>query len=210
MQTRRGGGDLGHVVDALRGLQNGVNQNRFLNGVARLQLGQVLVDEMNVPRPFDFRQHDDVELVADLADQSRHVVEKPRRIQSVYARPETRRAEISGARHRDQAFARRDLRFDRDRVFQIAENHVDPSRQFVGLGADLFIVRRHEMDHPLEPHRQFAVRGGRANGERLEELARGFHEGLRDPAARSKISASRRRRRCLGPLPRLSRAPRKV
>ena len=40
-------------------------------------------------------------------------------------------------------------------------------------------MRRHEVDHALEPHRQLAQRGGRADRERLEEVAREFHRALR-------------------------------
>ena len=39
----------------------------------------------------------------------------------------------------------------------------------------LLDMRRQEMDHALEPDRQFAQGGGRADGKRLEELARKLH-----------------------------------
>ena len=65
-----------------------------------------------------------------------------------------------------------DLGVGRDRVLEVAEEHVDLRDQLRDLGADLLDVRRHEMDHPLEPHRQLAVGLRRAGGERLEETAR--------------------------------------
>ena len=46
------------------------------------------------------------------------------------------------------------------------------------LGADLLHMRRHEVDHALEPHRQLLVRRGRADRERLEEGAGEFHAGI--------------------------------
>jgi hypothetical protein len=36
-------------------------------------------------------------------------------------------------------------------------------------------MRRHEVDHALEPHRQFAHGRGRADGEGAKELARRLH-----------------------------------
>jgi hypothetical protein len=36
-------------------------------------------------------------------------------------------------------------------------------------------MRRHEMNHALEPDRQLARRGGRANRKRLEKIARELH-----------------------------------
>ncbi len=78
-------------------------------------------------------------------------------------------------RHGDEAVARGLLGVDRDGVFEIAEHDVDLRDQLRHLGAHLLDVRRHEMDHALEPHRQFAQRRRRADGQRLEEIARQFH-----------------------------------
>ena len=49
------------------------------------------------------------------------------------------------------------------------------TRQLADLGADFLHVRRHEMDHALQPHRQLGVGSGRADRERLEEGAGQFH-----------------------------------
>ena len=57
------------------------------------------------------------------------------------------------------------------------------ARQFADLGAHLLVVRRHEMDHALQPRRQVAIGRGRADGERLEKFARRFHVGLPVAAA---------------------------
>jgi len=54
-------------------------------------------------------------------------------------------------------------------------HHVDLAGEFGNLGAQLVEVRRHEMDHALQPHRQLAQRRRRADGQGLKELARKLH-----------------------------------
>ena len=87
MHARGGGGDRLDIVDALRGLQDGVDQDRFLQLVARLELRQQLIEVVDVPRPVDLGQHDHVELAADRRDDLGDVVERPGRIEGVDARP---------------------------------------------------------------------------------------------------------------------------
>ena len=94
VHARRGGRDRLDIVDAFGRLQDGVDQDRLLHRVPRLELRQQLVEIVDVPRAFDLRQHDDVELVADRADDLADVVEHPRRIERVDARPQAGRAEI--------------------------------------------------------------------------------------------------------------------
>ena len=143
--------------------------------VARLELRQQLVEIVDVPRPLDLGQHHHVELVAGRRDDLGDVVERPGAVQRIDAGPQAGRAEVVRARHLDEAGARRLLGVGRDRVLQVAEHHVDLADQLADLGADLLHMRRHEMDHALEPHRQLAVRGGCADRERLEEGAGEFH-----------------------------------
>ena len=50
VHARRGGGDRLDIVDALRGLQDGVDQDRLLDAVARFELRQQLVEIVDVPR----------------------------------------------------------------------------------------------------------------------------------------------------------------
>ena len=71
--------------------------------------------------------------------------------------------------------ARRLLGVGRNGVLEIAEHHVDLPDQLRHLGGDLLDVRRHEMDHALEPDRQLAQRRRRADRQRLKELARQLH-----------------------------------
>ena len=89
----RGGGDGVDVLDALGGLQDGMDEDRLLDPVPGLELRQQLVDVVDVPRPLDLRQHDDVELGADLGDDLDEVVERPGAVQRVDARPQPGAAE---------------------------------------------------------------------------------------------------------------------
>ena len=78
-------------------------------------------------------------------------------------------------RHGDEAGARRLLGVGGNGVFEIAEHDVDLRDELRHFGAQLLDVRRHEMDHALEPTGKLAQRRGRADRERLEEIARQFH-----------------------------------
>ena len=101
------------------------------------------------------------------------------------------RAEIVRLGERDEAAPRRDLRRrpgSRPRDCRGSTSTCGISSG--DLGADLLEVRRHEMDHPLEPHRQLAPGLRRADGERLEEAAREFHGGLGVHGARSECAGA--------------------
>ena len=175
VHARRGTGDGLDIVDALRGLQNGVDQDRLLHRVPGLELRQQLVEIVDVPRALDLGQHHHVELVADRGDDLGDVVERPGRIERVDPRPQPGRAEIGRLGHGDEALARGLLGVGGNGVLEIAEHHVDLPDELRNLGGDLFHMRRHEMDHALEPHRQFAQRRGRADRKRLKERTRQLH-----------------------------------
>ena len=66
------------------------------------------------------------------------------------------RAEIDRLGHLDHAGARGLLGVGRDRVFEIAEDDIDLRAISGTLARTFSMMRRHEMDHALEPHRQFA------------------------------------------------------
>ena len=175
MHARRGGGDRLDIVDALRGLEDGVDQDRPLDRVARFELGQQLIEIVDVPGALDLGQHDDVELVADRGDDLGDVVEHPRRVERVDPRPQPGGAEVDRLGHGDEAFAGGLLGVGRDGVLEIAEHHVDLPDQLRHLGGDLLVVRRHEMNHALELDRKLAQRLRCADGERLEERAGKLH-----------------------------------
>ncbi len=178
MHARRGQRNLLDILDAFGGFQQGVDQDRFLDAMPRFELGQQLVEIMDVPGAFDLGQHDDVELVADGADDFGHIVEQPGRIQAIHARPQARRAVVMGEAHFNKALAGRFLGVGGNGVFEIAEDDIGLGDGLADLGADLFQMRRHEMDHPLDPHRQFPVRGWRADRQRLKKFSRAFRHGL--------------------------------
>jgi hypothetical protein len=67
--------------------ENGVDEDRPLQGVPGFELGQQLIEVMDIPGAFDLRQHHHVEPVADGADDLHHIVERPGRIERIDARP---------------------------------------------------------------------------------------------------------------------------
>lgn len=127
-----------------------MNEDRLGDLVPCLELGEQLVEIMDVPRPFDLGQHDDVHLVADLRDDLDHVVERPRTIQAINARPQPRGAIVVIARHLDETTTRSLLVTDRDCVLEVAKDDIHLGDHLAEFGLDLLVVRRHEMDHALE------------------------------------------------------------
>ena len=176
LHTRRSGGDRLDIADALGGLQNRVHQNGALETVTRLEQRQILVEEMNVPVAFDLGDHHHIEFVADLSHEPGHIIDKPGRIERVHARPKSGRAEVGRLRHRDQAISGYLFRVDRNRILEIAEHDVDLAHEFRRLGAHLFIVRRHEMDHALEAGGKLKQRARGPDRQRIEIPTRGFHD----------------------------------
>jgi hypothetical protein len=175
VHARRGGRDRLDVVDALGGLQDGVDEDRLSHLVPGLELGEKLVEIVDVPRAVDLRQHHHVELVADRRHDFGHVVERPGAVEAVDAHPQGRVAEVVGARRLDEAGPRRPLGVGRYGVLQVAQQHVHVADHVGHLGAHLLHLRRKEMDHALEPDRQLAQGRGRADGERTVEACGQFH-----------------------------------
>ena len=75
VHARRRHRDIGDIVDAFGGLQNGVNQDGLFDRVLRFQLSEELVEIVDIPGSFDLGQHDHVEPLAHRADDLDHVVE---------------------------------------------------------------------------------------------------------------------------------------
>ena len=175
MHARAGASDVVDVLHALRGLQQGVDEDRLGHAVFGFELRQDLVHVMDVPRAFDLGHDDDVELVADGPDDLDQVVQYPGAVERVDARPQRAAAEVGALGHLDESGARRLLGVERDRVFQVAAEDVNLLGHFGNLGPHLVQVRWKEMNHPLRAHRQFAQRGGSADGQRLVEIGGQFH-----------------------------------
>ena len=148
-----------------------MDQDRPLEAGLRLELGEQAVDVVDVPRALDLRDHDDVELVADLGDQFGQVVEHPRGGELVDPRPQLRVAEVHLAADLDQAGARGELAVDRDRVLEVAEQDVDGGRDVGHLGDHLLVGEVQEVDHPGGFEGDLASRLGGADGEGLEEVS---------------------------------------
>ena len=68
LHARRRAADLLDVGDATSGLEDRVDQQRLRQPGLRLELGEQPVDVVDVLRPLDLRDHDHVDLVADLGD----------------------------------------------------------------------------------------------------------------------------------------------
>ena len=148
-----------------------MDEDRALEAGLGLELGEQAIDVVDVPRPLDLGDHDDLEAVADLAHELGDVVEHPRRLERVDARPQRRRAEVHLAPDPDEPLARGLLAVDRDRVLEVAEQDVGLRRDVGGLGHHLLVGEVQEVDHPRGPQRDLGQRGGRADGQRLEEVA---------------------------------------
>ena len=124
-----------------------MDEQRLLQLGSRLELSEQAVHVMDVPRAFDLRHHHDLELVADLGHQPRDVVEHPRRVETVDARPQLALAEIHFLGDAHQALACVDLLVRGDRVLEVAEQDVALPRQIRHLGGHLRVARVEEVDH---------------------------------------------------------------
>ena len=156
-----------------------MDEDRLAQLMPCLELRQQLVEIMDVPHTVDLRQHHHIEFATDGTDNFDQVVEHPGRVQRIDANPESGRSITMRPRHGDEARPCGDLSLSGDRVFQVAEHHVDLRDQVSDLVADLVDVRWYEVDHAFEPHRQHRQRMGRTESERFEEFARRFHESGR-------------------------------
>src|SRR5713101_7611702 len=94
VHARRRRRDIGDIVDAFGGFQYGVDQDRLLDRVLCFELSKELVEIMDVPGAIDLWDHDHVELMSDGAYDLDHVVEHPRRVERIDARPQAGCAEI--------------------------------------------------------------------------------------------------------------------
>src|SRR5437868_6605165 len=72
----------------------------------RLELREQPVHVVDVPGALDLRDHDHLELVPDLGDERRQVVQHPWGLERVHARPERGLAEVDLLAHLHEALAR--------------------------------------------------------------------------------------------------------
>ena len=168
-----------------------MHEERFGEPGLGLELGEQPVDVVDVLGPLDLGDHHHVELVADLGHERHQVVEAPRRIEAVDPRPQLRVSEVDVAGCLDEAGACRLLVAGRDRVFEVAEQHVDRGRDVGKLGDHLGVLGWEEVDHAARPERDVAQRFGSANGERPEEILRATH-GHEGRSCRADVGSGRR------------------
>ncbi len=162
-------GDLLDAGDANGRLEDGVELDGTLHAGARLELGEELIGVVDVLRSVDLGDHDDVELVADLGHETDEVIEAPRAVEAVHARPELRVAEGRLLRDPHEALAGVDLLVALDGVLEVAEDDVDLLRDIRHLGRHLRVRRIEEVDHPRRAEGDLAQRRGGAEGQRREE-----------------------------------------
>ena len=149
-----------------------MDEDRARHRVSGFQLGQKLVQIMDVPGAFDLGQHYHVQLVAAGGDNLGQVVERPGAVERIYPGPKARRAEIVCICEIDEPGAGGFLCVGGDGVLQVAEDHVDLGNEFRHLGANFLDMRRDEVNHALQPHRNFTIRIGRADGQGREKPGR--------------------------------------
>ena len=125
------------------------DRDRLFDSIFGFEQGNVLVNEVNIPRPLDLGNHDHIDLVADVLDDLAQVIEYPGAVQGIDANPHRGVAEVVVAQQLDETSARGVLGFDRDGIFEVAAPHIALFGCFGGLVADLFDVRRKEMDLSL-------------------------------------------------------------
>ena len=77
MHARAGRTNVFDILHSLRRFKDGVDQDRTLDRVSGFQLGEQLIEIVDVPGTLDLRQHDDVELVSDRCDNVCDVVQNP-------------------------------------------------------------------------------------------------------------------------------------
>ena len=148
-----------------------MDQDRALEPRASLELRQQSIDIVDVPGPFDLRDHHHVELVADLGHQRGDVVEHPRRLEAVDPRPQLRLAEVDVTTDAQQPLARCLLAIDRHGILEVAEQDVHRRRD-VGHLRDHFLVGEvEEVDHPRWPERDLQHWRRCADREWFSEVA---------------------------------------
>ncbi len=170
-----------------------VEHDRALDAGLRLELGEQAVHVVDVPRTLDLRDHDHGELVADLGDDLRDVVEHPRRLERVDAHPQGGVAEVDVAADGDEALAGGLLALDRHGVLEVAEQDVDLPRDVGRLGT-IF---------SFEKSRKWIIRDGVTGISRSGSgapMASGFRKARGSRKGDASKAVGGGRRRCPEPI----------
>ena len=169
----------------------------------RLELGEQPVDVVDVLGALHLGHHDHVELVADLGDERREVVEDPGAVQRVDPRPQLGVGpEVGGPGDGDEPGPGGVLAVGLDRVLEVAEEHVDRPDEAGHLGRHLLVARVEEVDDPGGAGRDLPDRGRGPDGEGREEVLGAAHgrqrSNGRGGAVMTAVTPARRRDRSLG------------
>ena len=151
LHARRRGADRFDVGNTPRRLEDRMHEDRSIEVCLRFELGEEAIHVVDVFGPLDLRDHDDVELVADLRHQRGDVVETPRRIEAVDPAPQLGVAHVDGAGDLDEAGSSGLLVGHRYRVLEVAEEDVDGGDDIRQLGDDLVDLWRKEVDDATRP-----------------------------------------------------------
>ena len=182
LHARAGGGDLLEVRHAVRRLEDRVHEDRALEAAPWPRAGRAGGRRSGCPTaPSTFGTMITSSLSPISLTSLRQVVEHPRGLERVDARPQLRVAEVDLAADLDQALARGLLAVDRHGVLEVAEQDVDLGRDVGRLGDHLLVGEVEEVDHPRRQERDLAERLGRVDGERLEEVSWVPHARLNLP-----------------------------
>ena len=165
--------DVGHPPCRL---EDRVDEDRPGQAGPCLELGQQPVDVVDVLRPLNLRDHDDVEPVADLGDERDEVVEDPRAVERVDPGPQLGvLAEVRRLRDVDQALTGALLVLGLDGVLEVAEQDVDRADEVGDLRRHLRVARVEEVDHPAGSRRNLPDRDGGPDREGGEEVLGAAH-----------------------------------
>ena len=138
----------------------------------RLELGEQAVDVVDVPGALDLRDHDHVELVADLGDAASVMSSRTHGLSSELTRVQSavspRSISLPTLTRPSRAAS---LLSTGDRVLEVAEHDVRLRGDVGQLADDLLVRRVEEVDHPRGRERDLEHRVGRADGEGLDEVA---------------------------------------
>ena len=168
--------DLLDVGDAAGRLEDRVHEDRPVEPGLRLELGEEAVDVVDVLGPLDLRDHDHVELVADLGDRGDRGRRGPTasRASSPGSRTACRRSRRSCRPRRSPARAA-SLSLAGTPSSRLARRTSTVGARSGSFADHLRVRRREEVDHPRRPERDLADRVGGADGQRAEEVLGGAH-----------------------------------
>jgi hypothetical protein len=158
------------IDHTLGGFEQRMDQDRFLDVVFGFEQGQKLINKVNIPWAFNFRDHDYVEFISYRSDDFGDVVEHPWAVECIHPYPERGVAKIGIANDLDETGTGCFFSVYRNGIFKIAAENVNLFGDFGDAGANLFHVGRKEMNDPFGAYRRFSNRLRGTDGEWIVEV----------------------------------------